>query len=215
MLPKEKSKFQVPKKDNPSSIDSSKVFETPPTEVQIITVQEKEAEKEATDPAHKNISVEAAGHATSTKNDDLITHNQTCDETLQIVPFEPLLRTSSSDQQLFNADQIDLAVQLTYDPPLRVNSSDQQHVLALAQHGSVQQHVLEPINETESSQQMQQALLNPKVQHELALVEHLVGEGKDADVPFTPDITKCQRKKITKAACYLTRSRGPAPSPPQ
>jgi hypothetical protein len=99
----------------------------------------------------------------------------------------------------------DATVQIYYESPLCVNSSEQQHVLPLAFSGSKQQPILELVNElAAASQYMSQAL-----------VEHLVVAGKDADVPFTPYITKCQRKKINKATVYLTRSKGPAPSPPQ
>ena len=64
-----------------------------------------------------------------------------------------------------------------------------------------QKPILVPVNELEdASQHMSPALLNPKVQHELSLVEHLVLVGKDADVPFTPYFQKCQRKKINKEA---------------
>jgi len=54
-------------------------------------------------------------------------------------------------------------------------------------------------------------MVNPNLQRELALVEHLVVAGKDADIPFTPYLTKCQRKKIAQK-CYQTRSMGPPPT---
>jgi len=55
---------------------------------------------------------------------------------------------------------------------------------------------------------------DPNIQRELALLEHLVVAGKDADVPYTPYLTKCQRKKIAKKG-YQTRSMGPLQTLPQ
>jgi hypothetical protein len=46
----------------------------------------------------------------------------------------------------------------------------------------------------------QQSVLKPVNNAlDIDLVKHLLIAGKDADVPFTPYLTKCQRKKITKA----------------
>jgi hypothetical protein len=56
--------------------------------------------------------------------------------------------------------------------------------------------------------------INSYLQCELALVEHLVVAGKDADVQFIPYLCKGQRKKIAQKG-YQTRSRGSPPTPPQ
>lgn len=164
---------------------------------------------------HTSVDAEVLPVVTNTQ--DATLNHQNTDDTLQMVPYEPPMRTQCSDLQPVSANNDDDTVQLSYEPPLRVNSSEQQNVLAL---GSDQQHILEPINELEAtSQHISQALLNPKVRQELALVENLVVAGKDSHIPFTPYITKCQRKKITKATGsmkgYPTCSMGPAPSPPQ
>jgi len=83
------------------------------------------------------------------------------------------------------------------------------------------QPVLEPVNNAldieavscHPTQQTSYVTIDPKLQRELDLVEHLVVAGKDVDVPYTPYLTKCQWKKIAKAAIYKTCSMGPPPSP--
>jgi hypothetical protein len=46
----------------------------------------------------------------------------------------------------------------------------------------------------------------PQLQNELDLVSECLIQGKDADVPFTPYLTKKQRKHLSKF--YNTRSKG-------
>jgi len=47
---------------------------------------------------------------------------------------------------------------------------------------------------------------NPIVQKEVEFVVHLILQGKDKDIPFTPYLSKCQKKKALKDV-YHTRSR--------
>ena len=59
-----------------------------------------------------------------------------------------------------------------------------------------QQPILEPVNnaldiEAVSSHPTQQTVtMDPNLRREIDLVEHLVIAGKDADVPYTPYLTK-------------------------
>jgi len=70
-----------------------------------------------------------------------------------------------------------------------------------------QQPVLEPVNNA-----LDIEAVSSQLRRELDLVGHLVIRGKDADVPYTPNLTKCQRKKIAKAAGYQTHPMGPPPN---
>jgi len=85
---------------------------------------------------------------------------------------------------------------------------------------SAQQPVLEPVNNaldieavsSHPTQQTSHVIMDPKVRHELDHVEHLVIAGKNPNVPYTPYLTKCERKKIAKAAGYQTCSMDPPPN---
>jgi len=44
---------------------------------------------------------------------------------------------------------------------------------------------------------------NPVVQKEVASVAHLILQGKDKDIPFTPYLSKSQKKKALKLSCAV------------
>lgn len=50
--------------------------------------------------------------------------------------------------------------------------------------------------------------LNLQLQKELDLVRECLIKGEDVEVPFTPYLTKKQRKQLSKLNSYNTRSKG-------
>jgi len=56
--------------------------------------------------------------------------------------------------------------------------------------------------------------VDPNLHKELYLVQHLLIQGANVDMPFTPYLSNSQTKKIRKAS-YQIRSKGPPPSSPQ
>ncbi|MGM2984655.1 hypothetical protein, partial [Bacillus cereus group sp. BC60] len=55
-----------------------------------------------------------------------------------------------------------------------------------------------------------EASIDPTLQKEFDLVEHLLIQGQNPEVPFTPYLTKKSKNKVSKAT-YHTRSMGPPP----
>lgn len=192
----------VPKKDNPSGIGSSKAFAAPTAPD--VMVQAQEHEQTTNDLIHT--STEADAHVTD--YEEVIPVHDTAENNFQMVPYESPTRQPSVDQQHDLSSLLE--VQISYEP----NPPVQRRILPFPGIGAEQLPIMVPVHELEdSSQHMSQALLNTKVRQELALVEHLVVEGKDVDVPFTTYLSKKQRKKIAQEASYLTRSKGPSPHP--
>jgi len=56
--------------------------------------------------------------------------------------------------------------------------------------------------------------VDPVLQKKMNLVKDLLVNNVTTDVPFTPYLTKALKKKAVEVA-YITRSKGPPPSPPK
>jgi len=188
-------------KDNPTGIGSSNAFETPPvsapTTVTIVTGNETKIDPPVIEanPIEHNHEVSLEEHPFHENSTNIVVNDQPycVDENFAsiIVHDQPPMSDKSATSFSFHVQNVvDVIVRSSME----------------AQPPPILEKVLDAAPSDQNYKILPHTRRNLILHKEVDLVAYLLLQGKDTNVPFTPCLSKSQKKKVSKAA-YKTSSR--------